>query len=113
MSAARVSLVMGPLAEPFTQQLAEFNLDADRLARFQRDMDAINWLHIQDLLTDSQVSAAREKLFKRIVKFVETSAARERNEKREAESAPQFPPTFEANRSILRQLRSAHLPLSA
>lgn len=63
-----IGITFGALAPNFREQeIAQF-IGADACERYQFLSDAISRLRIEGLLTDSAAKAARDKLYKRMVK---------------------------------------------
>jgi hypothetical protein len=65
-----MNLQLGALAPSIGEQLAEQGLSCQRgeLRHFQRDDDAITRLAVRQLITQTQVEAARKRLVARIAK---------------------------------------------
>ena len=66
-------ITIGALASPITEQLKEFNLSDDKIARilpFDFDANAIIRLHIRGIITDAEYNNVSKRLVKKIIQIL-------------------------------------------
>jgi hypothetical protein len=63
-------IVFGAMADPLKKQLAGYDIEAKRIAKWQREADAITMLAVSGLLRDPEKTRARERLMRTILKAV-------------------------------------------
>lgn len=63
-----ISITLGLLAAPLTEQLNGFGIAEDKVKEFDKLANAVNDLYISDLLTGAQALSIRKRLFSQIEK---------------------------------------------
>lgn len=72
----QLTVNFGAMADPIAKQLSEHGCAASSLAVWERAADAIVFLHVHGLATDSEAHKARGRLFARIKKSIEGAKAK-------------------------------------
>lgn len=68
-----IGVTFGLLAPPFREQEISKYVSAKTCEQYQRESDAISLLRVSGLITDSGAKAARDKMYKRMVKAIRAS----------------------------------------
>ena len=66
----KLEITFGAMTDPLKKQLAGYCLPAKRIAKWQREADAITQLSISGLLRDPEKTRARERLLRTIISAV-------------------------------------------
>lgn len=66
----KIEITFGAMADPLRKQLAGHGLPEKRIAKWQRDADAITYLSVSGLLRDPEKTRARDRLMRTIVSAV-------------------------------------------
>jgi hypothetical protein len=75
LDTAKVVLIFGAMADPLAKQLKGRGLEENRIAKWQREADAITLLSISGLIRDPEKTRARERLARTIRSALEDQCA--------------------------------------
>ncbi len=76
-----ISITLGLLAPPLTEQLKGFGIEEEKTKAFDKMANAINDLYISDLLTGAQALSIRKRLFSQIEKAAGVKKPRRKAER--------------------------------
>lgn len=66
----KLSVTFGAMAEPLRKQLAGYGIPAKRIAKWQREADAVTMLSISGVLRDPEKTRARDRIMRTILSAV-------------------------------------------